>query len=186
MIAPTPVADDRGGLDYLGPEFLTWLWWRAEAEPRFVHADGTELFVHVDEHLEFRGERAAARRTVLRAGAPGASMDARAALRSGKHLVRARLLFARGEEEVLFTLRAEDLEASAIRLPAPSEARSGGPRDRLEHGLEALERFWADLDLCFARFLEVRTSDQWDAERRRVTSWAAGPSPDEREAAALR
>ena len=101
-----------GGLDYIGPEFLTWLWWRSDEEPRFVQADGTEVFVHVDEHLEFRGERAASRRTVLRAGLPGASMDARAALRSGKLVFAARLLLARGEDEVRFTLRAEDLEVS--------------------------------------------------------------------------
>ena len=56
MIAPIRAVDDRGGMDYLGPEFLTWLWWRAEADPCFRHEDGTEVFVHFDEHLEFRGE----------------------------------------------------------------------------------------------------------------------------------
>ena len=119
MIAPVDLRGARGGLDYLGPEFLTWLWWRADTDPRFEHPDGAEVFVHVDEHLEFSGERAAARRTVLKTGAPGASMDARAALRSGKLLVAARLIFARGEEEWRFTLRAEDLDVSSLRLPKP-------------------------------------------------------------------
>lgn len=179
MIAPVRRTDDRGGLDYLGPEMLTWLWWRAEADPRFVHPDGTEVFVHVDEHLEFRGERAASRRTVLRAGAPGASMDARAALRSGKLLVKARLILARGEEEALFTLRAEDLDVSGLRIPAPRGPRPLGPRERLEHALEACEAFWADLDLCLAAFLEVRTGAGWDEEVRRIRAWAERPSPDE-------
>jgi len=175
MIAPVTPTDDRGGLDYLGPEFLTWLWWRADTDPRFVHPDGTEVFVHVDEHLEFRGERAAARRTVLRAGLPGASMDARAALRSGKLVFTARLLFARGEDEVRFTLRAEDLEVSGVRLPAPAE---GGPRERFETTLEHLERLWEDLDLCFAAFLERRTGTGWARDVDAVRRWGGQPSPD--------
>lgn len=179
MIAPVRLVDDRGGLDYLGPEFLTWLWWRSEEDPRFEHADGGEVFLHVDEHLEFKGERAASRRTTLRAGAPSASMEARAALRSGKLLVAARLLLARGEDEVAFTLRAEDLEVSGLKLPTPSGDAPKGPRDRLEASLEAFVRFWDDLDLCLASFLEVRTGDGWDEELDRIRDWCARPSQDE-------
>lgn len=172
-VTPT---DDRGGLDYIGPEFLTWLWWRSDEAPRFVHPDGTEIFVHVDEHLEFRGERAASRRTVLRAGLPGASMDSRAALKSGKLVVAARLLIARGEDEVRFTLRAEDLEVSGVRLPAEEE---GSARMRLEAALERLERFWDDLDLCFATFLERRTGGAgWNEDVGRIRAWGAAESPD--------
>jgi hypothetical protein len=175
MIAPVTPRDDRGGLDYLGPEFLTWLWWRADADPRFACPDGTELYVHVDEHLEFQGERAASRKTVLRAGLPGASMDARAALKSGKLVVAARLLFARGEDEVRFTLRAVDMDVSGVRLPA---VREGGARERLETALENLEQFWDDLDLCFRTFLEARTGPSWPAQIERIRSWGAARSPD--------
>jgi hypothetical protein len=176
MIAPIRQPDDRGGLDYLGPEFLTWLWWRAETDPGFCHADGTEVFVHVDEHLDFRGERAASRRTVLRAGMPGASMEARAALRSGKLLVAARLLVARGDEEVRLTLKAEDLDVSGVRLPAPEGET---PRERLAASIEAQERLWRDLDLFLATFLQVRCGPGWAAEADRLRAWGASPSPDE-------
>jgi hypothetical protein len=178
VIARAPVGDVGAGMAYLGPEFLTWLWWRSEAQPRFVHADGTELYVHFDEHLEFRGERSAARRTVLRAGMPGASMEARAALRSGKSLTVARILLARGEEEVRFTLRGETLGVSGLKLPAPEgESRA----ERLVASLEAQEQFVADLDLCFLTFLRVRCSDGWAAEVERVRIWGGAPSPDERQ-----
>ncbi len=183
MIARTDLTEGasrlgaRGGLDYLGPEFLTWLWWRADVDPCFLHPDGTEVFVHVDEHLEFRGERAASRRTSLRTGAPGASMDARAALRSGKLLVAARLLFARGEEEWRFTLRAEDLDVSSLRLPPPDEDTE--MKDRLEASLAGLERFWDDLDLCLASFLDVRCGPAWSAEAAKVRAWGTDASPDE-------
>ena len=179
MIAPVSIQDDRGGLDHLGPEFLTWLWWRSESEPGFAHADGTEVYLHVDDHLEFRGERAASKRTVLRAGAPGASMESRAALRSGKLLVAARLLLARGEEEVAFTLKAEDLEVSGLKLPRPDDAKSQTARERLEGQLEAFERFWDDLDLCYAAFLEVRTSEAWGEQLDAIRTWCERPSQDE-------
>lgn len=177
MIAPNPkISDPRGGLDFLGPEFLTWLWWRAAEEPGFRHADGTEVFVHFDEHLEFRGERSAARRTVLRAGLPSGSTEARAALRSGKTLVAARLLLVRGEEERRVTLKAEDYDVSGLRLPPPE---AGNGRERLEASLEALERAQDDLDLCFETFLRVRCGPAWPAEVARIRAWGAKPSEEE-------
>jgi hypothetical protein len=182
VIARNQPLDPRGGLDFLGPELLTWIWWRADHDPRLVHPDGTEVFLHMDEHLEFRGERAAARRTVLRAGVPGASAEARAALKSGKTLVAGRLLLVRGEEERRFTLKAEDLDLSGLKLP-PSEGATG--RERLEQSLEALVRAEADLDLCLSAFLKVRLDPRaWAAEVGRMRAWAAGPSEDERLAAA--
>ncbi len=116
------VIDERGGMDYLGPEFLTWLWWRSANAPEFLHPDGTAVYVHVDEYLELRGERAAARRTVLRTGMPAASAEGKVALRHGKVVTAARILLARGEDEIAFTLRAEDLDVSAAKLPAPEGA----------------------------------------------------------------
>jgi hypothetical protein len=179
MIAPVDTQDrqDPAGMDYLGPEFLTWLWWRGESNPCFHHADGTEVYIHFDEHLEFRGERSAARRTVLRAGMPGASMEARAALRSGKSLVAARILMARDEEEMRFTLRAEQLAVSGLRLPSPEgETRE----DRLLACLSMQETFVEDLDLCFSTFLKVRCVPAWEDELEAIRTWGESPSADER------
>jgi len=180
MIAPVRRPDDRGGLDHLGPELLTWLWWRSDTDPRFVRPDGTEVFVHLDDHLEFRGERAASRKTVLRAGAPSASREARGAVRSGKLLVAARVLLASGDEEAAFTLRAEDLDVSGLRLPTSVEpGESPGPRERLLGTLDRLDAFYDDLDLLLAAFLEVRTGAAWPEEARRIRAWSRAPSPDE-------
>ncbi len=184
MIAPSraaaPGIDARGGLDFLGPEFLTWLWWRAAERPTFHHPDGSEVCVLFDEHLEFRGERSAARKAVLRAGVPGASVEARAALRSGKVLVAARIVIARGEAERRVTIRAEDLDFSGVRLPAPEP---GPARERLEAQLAALEDLEDDLDLCLSAFLKVRISPEWPAEVARLRAFVATPSEDERAAA---
>ncbi len=183
MIRPMdrPV-DERGGMDYLGPEFLTWLWWRSTTAPEFVHPDGTAVYVHVDEYLELRGERAAARRTVLRTGMPAASAEGKVALRHGKVVTAARILLARGEDEIAFTLRAEDLDVSAAKLPAPEGADA---EERLTASLDATERLYADLDLCFSTFLAVRTSAGWDAEAGQVRAWASAPSEEERNQPAI-
>lgn len=187
MIAPSrtppPGAEARGGLDFLGPEFLTWLWWRAAEQPTFTHPDGTEVCVLFDEHLEFRGERSAARKAVLRAGVPGASAEARAALRSGKVLVAARIVIARGEAERRVTLKAEDLDFSGVKLPAPEP---GPARERLEAQLEALETLEDDLDLCLSTFLAVRIAPAWSEEVARIRAFVALPSEDERAASPAR
>jgi hypothetical protein len=171
--------DPRGGMDWLGPEFVTWLWWRSSTDPRFRHQDGTEVYVHVDEYLELRGERAAARKTTLRTGMPGASAEGKVALRGGKVVTAARLILARGEEEVTFTLRAEDLDVSAAKLPTP-DAAADSAEERLAAALTATRRLYADLDLCLGAFLDVRCGDAWEAEVARVRAWAAAPSEEER------
>ena len=178
MIRPVdrPV-DERGGMDYLGPEFLTWLWWRASVAPEFKHADGTAVYVHVDEYLELRGERAAARKTTLRSGMPAASAEGKVALRGGKVVTSARLILARGEEETTFTLRGEDLDVSSARLRVPEGDTA---EERLAASLVAARRLYDDLDLCFRSFLDVRCGDAWDAEAARVRAWAGAPSEEER------
>jgi hypothetical protein len=170
--------DERGGMDYLGGEFLTWLWWRSSTKPEFRHPDGSAVYVHVDEHLELRGERGAARRTILRAGLPGASAEAKAALRNGKTVAAARLLFARGEEEIALTLRGDDLDVSGVRLPAP-EGKDA--EDRLTASLDRVERLYADLDLCLRAFLEVRCSPRWEEEVAALRAWGESPSEEERQ-----
>lgn len=181
---PDRPLDERGGMDWLGPEFLTWLWWRTGSSPEFAETaggrrDGTSLFVHVDEFIELRGERAAARRTSLRSGMPAASAEGKAALRYGKVVTAARLLFARGEEETSLTLRAEDLDVSSCKLPAVDSADA---EERLAASLSAARRVFDDLDLLYRSFLEVRCSDRWEAEAAKMRAWVATPSDEERHA----
>ncbi len=184
---PDRPIDERGGMDWLGPEFLTWLWWRAGITPEFAdiaetgkagaRRDGTSLYVHVDEFLELKGERAAARRTSLRAGMPGASAEGKVALRHGKVVTAARLLFARGEEETALTLKAEDLDLSSVKLPGIDSADA---EERLTSSLTAARRVYDDLDLLYRTFLDVRLSDRWDTEVRTMRAWVAQPSEEER------
>ena len=184
---PDRPIDERGGMDWLGPEFLTWLWWRAGVSPDFAElsngggrTSATTLYVHVDEFLELKGERAAARRTSLRSGMPGASAEGKVALRHGKVVTAARLLFARGEEETALTLKAEDLDLSAVKLPAID---SSDAEERLSSSLAAARRVYDDLDLLYRTFLEVRCSDRWDAEARVMRAWVAAPSEEEKSVA---
>lgn len=177
MIRPKdrPV-DERGGMDFLGPEFLTWLWWRSSTSPGFLDVAGDEFFVHVDEFLELRGERGAARKTTLRAGMPGASAEGKVALRNGKTVTAARVLFARGEEETALTVRADDLDVSALRPPRPDGERA---EERLVASLSGVRRAYADLDACYLAFLSVRCSPAWEAEAARIRAFGAAPSEEE-------
>ena len=183
---PDQPLDERGGMDWLGPEFLTWLWWRAGVSPEFVEktlggkagrGDPASLYVHVDEFLELRGERAAARRTSLRAGMPGASAEGKVALRHGKVVTAARLLFARGEEETSLTLKAEDLDLSSVKLPGIDSADA---EERLAASLSAARRVYDDVDLCFRAFLEIRCTDRWEAESEKMRAWVGAPSDEEK------
>lgn len=177
MIAPNRRFDPLEEAPFLGAESLTWILWRAATDPRFVHPDGTEVWVHPDERLELRGERSAARRTALRGGVPASSLEVRAALRSGKSVASLRLLLARGEEERRVTLKADGPELGSVRLPAP-EGES--LEERAEGSLDLLSRLLSDIDLVFAAFRAAREGAGWDAEVARIREWALTPSEEER------
>jgi hypothetical protein len=179
VIAPNRDLAEDG---FLGSEFLTWLLWRAATDPGFSVSEGgaAEVWVHVDEHVELRGEVSAARRVTLRGGVPGASREVRAALRGGKSVAALRLLLARAEEETRVTLRLSagegTVELASVRLAAPEGEDA---EERAARSLDALDRLLEDVDLVFGAFAARRAAPGWEAEVERIRSWVAAPSEEE-------
>ncbi len=179
--------------DFLGNELLIWLWFTIDQREGIVempdpdNRDATAtLAVTMDRALEMECAWGINGKLTLRDHAGGPApvrlAEAAEALALGKWPRKTGLVIAdnsAGEEAGqvwTLTLHADRWIVTAATLPAPLEdAGDGGgdPRAEREHRLERTLRLDKLLLGLYHRFLDLRTSPEWDEERRHIRSWIA-------------
>ena len=166
---------------FLGSEFLTWLWFRVDCYDGLLDVDAIgRVELIFDDQLTLDAYLAETQRNDLRGGAPAYSPEALTALRQGKRPIKAKLRLIREGREWAFVFKAETFDLGTIKLPALLTE-------------EADEQFWERMYLVeelesivhalYAEFLRVRLSDDWaDRFVGAMQSWIASehdPTPDE-------
>ena len=112
-------ADTHG---FLGEEFLTWLWFRWEADGGEFHLPGGRVVgVALDDFLSFAAPSDDETEQTLRRGLPTRTAEARTALRQGRRLRKARLLLAEGSRQWSAVLDAPTLTLGSVKLPDDAE-----------------------------------------------------------------
>ncbi|MFH0946815.1 MAG: hypothetical protein V2A76_16595 [Planctomycetota bacterium] len=155
---------EKGQVDehaFLGREFLTWLWWQAEAKGGVYAVTDTErIGITLDRVLEFLDE-ATGVRVVVRGDAPTRAPEAREALSRGMHLKRAGLILAVGGENISLVLDGETFDLRSVKGERP-EGESREERDA--SALASLFGLVDALDRVYATFLKDRISPRFRAE----------------------
>ena len=172
------VTPGRGALDhpaaqFLGREFLLWLWWRSE------QSFGTMDLPHygpvdfwIDDHIQFRTPGDDPQINDIRGGAPATTIEARTALANGKTVESARIGLRIKEREYSFSLRGEGLELTGVKVPADA---GDGIDDRLFERMLLIEEVGGILDTMFFVFLESRLGGTWRGDRvPAIRNWIAG------------
>jgi hypothetical protein len=161
---------------FLGREFLTWLWFKSEAELdgliKVKNQDAVILAVG-DKMLLETGD-GEYRETLVLQGSHSEHREARLGLMQGKLPEEMHLKLIRGQDEWQLTLKAATLEIKGLK----SKSASGPQEDD-----EDQEAFFFDqmyqveavseiVDGLFREFLQVRLSPAWDQEEMpRVQDW---------------
>ena len=159
--------------DFLGQEFLTWLWWRCEtaAGGTFTLRGERTVGIAFDSMLQFAAPEDETE-TTLRHGLPSRSDEARAALRHGRLLAKAQLLVAEGARQWTVAIAGASLALSA-RLPEDAdecECDADRTADRAANWL-ALHEI---VDGLFRQFLAVRVGAGWREESQAMAEWMHG------------
>ncbi len=164
-------AGERAEVDP-GAEFFTWLWFRMEIQGGDVQSARHGRFAYLLEGPICLGydEGDGALELVARKGDPMSSADTRAALRSGKYLLRCRVTLARGDRQWSATIEARSFAVRSARWAEDGERDSTG--DPLGERISQLREFhelWMDL---YRSFLEVRTDPRrWSSEVSELRRW---------------
>ena len=160
-------ADIAKAKAFLGREFLTWLWYTAEAqtEALSLNVDGASVDVRlwIDDHLVLEGTDAGTH--ALRGGRPGQSPEAAVALRTGKSVSDVRVgIDIGGWGAFTATLDHRDLMPRTLKLPVddPDQMQdAASDEEPLERRLHLTGIFLATLDALFREYLDLRLRESW-------------------------
>ncbi len=170
----SPEVQDADVNDSPGQDFLTWLWFHAEARGGlFKLPELGETGVALEGPLCFTMEGDGAHETVLRKGAPLVSAEAKTSLLGGKKLRSARLLVARGDESWSCAFDADTFVFRGLKLPDSKEQVD--PVTRFQDRMQKLNAFRDIMLAVYDRFLAERSRPgPWSNLLPDIHAWVKG------------
>jgi hypothetical protein len=163
--------DDPTSLDYLGNEFLLWIWHALQNDGATVKlADGSDATVMLAKTLTLDCPRGETGRDQLTDDAPTRLPEAFRALQAGKLPRKAGMVLVRQGAQYDLTLQAETLAVSGAALPKPEDDGLSRHEQRMAR-IDSLRHLAESLDLLFQAYLLRRTGAGWTDELGRIRRW---------------
>jgi hypothetical protein len=160
---------DEASRDYLGNEFLLWLWFQVENESDTIKlGDDSEVAVMLARSLVLECPRGQYGRESITSDGPTKLPEALRALQAGRLPRKVGLTLHRHDNIYELTLQAETLAISGAKLP-PSEEESD--RGRLEERASQIRHLLETVDLLYVAFLTHRLGEDWKTEAGRIKKW---------------
>jgi recombination associated protein RdgC len=160
---------DENSRDFLGNEFLLWLWFMLDSETDTITlSDGSQAAVMLTRTLVLECPRAQTGKETITSDGPTQLPEARRAIQAGKLPRRVGMIVVRHDQQYELTFQGENLSVSGARLPAPEAVDE---RARLEERVTQLRHLLETLDLLYDTFCRTRTTDDWPKELARMQKW---------------
>ena len=156
--------------DFLGNEFLLWLWHEADSRTGVIATESAgDVTVYIDRSLDLDCAYGQTGRDGLRGEGPSRSPEAKDALRTGKVPRRAGLIVEAAGHQYSLTLNPEAMAVGSLKMPDVEEAES--PRVVFEERVAMLRDLGRSLDALFDTFLKVRAASAWEGYTSGVRRW---------------
>jgi hypothetical protein len=162
--------------DFLGNEFLLWLWTESEKntsitvrEPSGSAAGTTDVTLLIDRSLDLDCAYGQSGKDSLKGTAPAKFPEARDALRTGKLPRKAGLILDAHNQQFSFTFNPETFALNATKLPDIEDAET--PRVLFEERISLLRDLCKSMDALFETFLKLRASSSWESHTTNVRRW---------------
>ncbi|HEY8748502.1 MAG TPA: hypothetical protein VIM11_11040, partial [Tepidisphaeraceae bacterium] len=111
--------------DFLGNEFLLWLWHEADHRNGTIKTeDAGEVTIYIDKALDVDCAYGQTGKDFIRGDAPSRMAEARDALRSGKVPRKAGFVIDAFRQQFMFNLNAETMALSTVKLPEVEDAET--------------------------------------------------------------
>lgn len=162
-----------GAPDFLGNEYLLWLWFHTDRESdTLTVSDGSEITLMPARTLTLECPRGVTGSETIASEGPTRLPEARRAVQAGKLPRKMGLTMVRHAQQYELTLLAETLAVGSCKMPDLPEDVTAA-RAKLEERATQVRELVETLDLLYARFLTLRLSADWPGELDRVRRWLA-------------
>jgi len=156
--------------DFLGNEFLLWLWHEADSRTGTIATEAAgEVTAYIDRALDLDCAYGQTGRDSLRGEGPARMPEAKDGLRTGKVPRKAGLIVDAGGIQSSLTLSGEALAVGGLKLPNVEESDS--PRGVFEERVGMLRELCRSVDALFDMFLRTRASSAWEGYTSCVRRW---------------
>jgi hypothetical protein len=160
---------DEASRDFLGNEFLLWLWYYLENESDSLQlADKSEVAVMLTRTLSLECPRGQTGKESITSDGPTKLPEALRAVQAGKLPRKVGVTMVRHDQTYDFALQAETLAITGAKLPVPEGEEERG---RLEERVTQIRHLLETLDLIYGVFSQRRLGDQWTRELAKMKKW---------------
>lgn len=163
------VANQYGSRDFLGNEFILWLWWVLEVESDTIRLpDDSTVTCMLNKTLTLECPFAETGKETISSEAPTRLPEAKRAVLAGKWPRKSGIILNRHDEQYELALNAEALSVSSASLPK-LDGDSGRQQD--EDRIDQLRHLTETVDLLFDTFCRRRLSNHWKDDIKKIRLW---------------
>lgn len=161
--------NEEGNFDFLGNEFLLWLWWRWETQSDTIAlADDSEVTGMLARTLSLQCPRGESGKETITSEAPVRLPEAAQAIRSGKLPRKSGMTLVRHGQQYDLVLQAETFAISGAKIHTDDASDGDGV---LEDRIESVRGLYETVDLLFQAFCEQRIGKNWTGELEQIRRW---------------
>lgn len=169
---------EANNFDYLGNEFLLWLWWYWQNQSdTIVLSDGSEVSGMFARTLSLDCPHGEYGKETISSDSPVMLPEAAMAVRMGKLPRKAGLTLVRDGEQYDLNLQAEMFSFGSARIRQLGNDTE--PQDQLDR-IESVRQLCETVDLLLASFCEHRLNPEWTQESQKMTQWLKTNTPAKR------
>lgn len=167
-----PPSDEGRTNDFLGTEWLTWLWYATQVEsPSIATGKAGAVTVLFEKTVQMVCAFRLSGSATLNADSPTRLPESLVALSGGKLPVRAAMQIESKGNAFGFSVRGDAMTFSGIQLPPPEDANTA--RAVFEDRIAKLRDFIDASEGLYAAFLKRRLSSKWPQTLSSMRAWIA-------------
>lgn len=168
--------------DYLGNEFLLWLWWTWQTGSDTIKlSDDSEVTGMFARTLGLDCPIGEHGKESISAESPVALPEAILAISMGKLPRKAGLTLVREDQQFDLTLNAETFAIGSAKIS--QIGNDDATRDDIDR-IESIRQLSETVDLLFEAFCEKRIGKKWNVEQKKMIDWLRSPQSRQQKKAA--
>jgi recombination associated protein RdgC len=159
------LVDRAGNGEYLGREFLVWLWFKTETrEGRFDLGEQGVAELWFDRRVVLQSESDEGTEKIVCTGDNPHLREARFALTEKKQIVEAMIKLTIGDHTWSFVLESKWMNFKGFKTPRVLQDKNEDPDGLFYEKFLLIDQALKAVDAVFAAFIKVRSSPEWEAE----------------------